>query len=55
MFIIGQLFGSLALSSHRGTASMGLLLTIALLYTLVCSLVVLPAMLARRGAAEPPS
>ncbi len=43
-------FGSLAISSHRGTASMGLLLTIALLYTLVCSLVVLPAMLARRGA-----
>ncbi len=41
-------FGTLALSSHRGLASMGLLLTIAILYTLLCSLVVLPAMLARR-------
>jgi hopanoid biosynthesis associated RND transporter like protein HpnN len=45
-------FGSLAISSHRGTASMGLLLTIALLYTLVCSLVVLPAMLKRRAARQ---
>ena len=39
-------FGSLAVSSHRGTASMGLLLTIAIAYTLVCALVVLPALLA---------
>ncbi len=45
-------FGTLAISSHRGTASMGMLLTVAILYTLLCSLVVLPAMLARRGAAE---
>ena len=42
-------FGSLAISSHRGTASMGLLLTIAIFYTLICSLVVLPALLARRS------
>jgi uncharacterized protein len=37
-------FGSLAVSGHRGTASMGILLTIALLLTLACMLVVLPAM-----------
>ena len=41
-------FGSLAISSHRGTASMGLLLTIALSYSLVCFLIVLPAMFAHR-------
>ncbi len=38
-------FGSLALSSHRGTASMGELLTIAIFFTLVCTLVVLPALM----------
>jgi hypothetical protein len=37
-------FGSLAISGHRGTASMGILLTIALLLTLACMLIVLPAM-----------
>ena len=36
-------FLSLALTSHRGTASMGLLLSIGLMLTLVCALVVLPA------------
>lgn len=35
-------FGSLMLSSHRGTASMGELLAIAIGYTLLCTLVVLP-------------
>ncbi len=35
-------FGSLALSSHRGTASMGLLLTIALAATLLTTLAVQP-------------
>ncbi len=39
-------FGSLALSSHRGTASMGELLFIAIFFTLVCSLFFLPAMMA---------
>lgn len=46
-------FGSLAISSHRGTASMGLLLSLAILFTLVATLVVLPALLdlrARRRA-----
>jgi hopanoid biosynthesis associated RND transporter like protein HpnN len=47
-------FGSLAVSSHRGLASMGLLLTIALSWSLVCSLLILPHILAltrapRRG------
>jgi hopanoid biosynthesis associated RND transporter like protein HpnN len=37
-------FGSLALSSHPGTAEMGRLLTIALAYVLVCTLFVLPAL-----------
>jgi hypothetical protein len=39
-------FGSIALSGHPGTASMGLLLTIAITATLVCTLVVLPALMA---------
>ena len=48
-------FGSLALSRHLGLASMGLLLTIAILCSLVCTLVVLPSVLAlldRRAAAK---
>ncbi len=39
-------FGSLAVSEHRGLASMGLLLTIAILWSLVCTVVVLPSALA---------
>lgn len=35
-------FGTLALNDHRGTASMGALLTIAITLTLICTLVVLP-------------
>jgi len=38
-------FGSLALSNHRGTSQMGVLLTIALFYTLVCTFFVLPALM----------
>jgi len=38
-------FGTLTISSHRGTSSMGLLLTITIGLTLVCTLIVLPAML----------
>ena len=41
----GTAFGSLALSTHPGTADMGKLLTIALAWTLVCTLLVLPALL----------
>lgn len=47
-------FGSLMLSPHRGTASMGELLSIAIAFTLVCSLVVLPVvfrMTGRQGSA----
>ncbi|HSA80009.1 MAG TPA: MMPL family transporter [Geminicoccaceae bacterium] len=44
-------FGSLALSDHRGLASMGLLLTIAILWSLVCTLIVLPGVLALVGKA----
>ena len=37
-------FGSLAISAHRGTASMGELLTISIILTLVCTLIVLPTL-----------
>ena len=39
-------FGSLAISTHRGTASMGALLTIAIGFTLFGGLVALPALTA---------
>lgn len=38
-------FGSLAISSHVGTASMGILLTIAITLTMACTLIVLPALM----------
>lgn len=38
-------FGSLMISAHRGTASMGQLLSIAIAFTLLCTLIVLPALL----------
>jgi len=38
-------FGGLALSSHRGTASMGQLLSIGMIMVLLCSLIVLPGFL----------
>ncbi|GAB6053264.1 MMPL family transporter [Magnetospira thiophila] len=37
-------FGSIALSSHPGTASMGLLLTLAIALTLACTMTVIPAL-----------
>jgi hypothetical protein len=42
-------FGSLGLSGHPGTASMGLLLTLAITLSMVCNLVVLPALMATFG------
>ena len=39
-------FGSIDLSGHPGTASMGVLLTIAITLTLLCTLVFLPALMA---------
>lgn len=41
----GTAFGSLILSSHPGTASMGELLAIALFYTLLAAFIVVPAFL----------
>ena len=41
-------FGSLAISGHQGTASMGMLLTISLAYTMIATLIVLPAALSLR-------
>ncbi|NNM01346.1 MAG: MMPL family transporter, partial [Gammaproteobacteria bacterium] len=38
-------FGNLAVSPHLGTASMGVLLTIGVIVTLLCTLFVLPSML----------
>lgn len=38
-------FGSLAVSSHRGTASMGELLMLSIGLTLICTLVVLPSLM----------
>lgn len=42
-------FGSLMFSTHQGTASMGLLLTIGLFLTLVCVLIILPVLLQSFG------
>ncbi|SFE99685.1 MMPL family transporter [Nitrosomonas sp. Nm166] len=42
-------FGSLVFSSHQGTASMGLLLTIGLFLTLICVLIILPVLLQSTG------
>jgi predicted RND superfamily exporter protein len=53
----GTAFGSLALSRHPGTASMGWLLLITLFFTLVASFVLLPALLAtlpQLGSASTP-
>ncbi|MDB5714896.1 MAG: hopanoid biosynthesis-associated transporter HpnN [Sphingomonadales bacterium] len=41
----GSAFGSLALSHHPGTASMGMILMISLAWTLVCALIFEPALL----------
>ena len=38
-------FGSISLSSHPGTASMGILLSIAIMSSLLCSLILLPALM----------
>ena len=43
-------FASIALSSHPGTSSMGVLLTVAITMTLGCTLVVLPALMAIKPA-----
>jgi len=40
-------FGNLAFSPHAGTASMGVMLSIGLVATLLCTLIVMPALLAQ--------
>jgi len=47
-------FGNLGYSSHPGTASMGQLLTIGVFLTLLCTLIVLPVLLAWRFSPRPP-
>jgi len=42
-------FAALALSPHRGTASIGLLLTVAILFLLVFTVILLPALLSIRA------
>ena len=42
-------FGTLAFSSHRGVAGLGVVLTIGMLLTVICNLVVLPALIALRA------
>jgi hopanoid biosynthesis associated RND transporter like protein HpnN len=42
-------FASIALSSHPGTSSMGVLLALAITLSLLCTLVVLPALMALTG------
>ncbi|HXE16432.1 MAG TPA: MMPL family transporter [Stellaceae bacterium] len=51
----GTAFGSLALSPHPGTSEMGRLLMLALLYTLICTFFVLPALLATFRAPPAPN
>jgi len=41
-------FSSLAFTSHQGMSSMGLLLSIGLFFTVICSLIVLPAFSGKR-------
>ena len=48
-------FGSLAISSHPGTASLGMLLTIALGLTLFSTFVFLPALLGAPPVTSPPA
>ena len=41
-------FGSLGLATHMGLATLGRLLTIGVGFTLLCNLIVLPALIRRR-------
>ncbi|RVU05447.1 hopanoid biosynthesis-associated RND transporter HpnN [Novosphingobium umbonatum] len=49
----GSAFGALTFSQHPGTASMGLILMISLVWTLVCALVFEPALLGPVAIAPP--
>ena len=41
-------FGSLSLSAHWGTASLGILLSLSMIYIVLCTIVVLPALMSWR-------
>jgi len=41
-------FGSLSMSSHWGTASLGILLSLSMVYIVICTIVVLPALMTWR-------
>ena len=45
-------FGTLAFSSHRGVATLGVMLTIGMFFTMACNLIVLPALLELTGSAK---
>ena len=47
-------FGTLALSSHRGMSSLGIVLTIGMTLTVISNLVVLPALIAFRRSHDQP-
>jgi predicted RND superfamily exporter protein len=49
----GSAFGALWISDHPGTASMGLILMISLIWTLVCALIFEPALLGRPHKPSP--
>ncbi|MFD1612516.1 MMPL family transporter [Sphingomonas tabacisoli] len=53
-FATGSAFGSLWLSAHPGTASMGKILMISLIWTLVCALIFEPALLGPIPSGEKP-
>ena len=48
----GSAFGALWISDHPGTASMGLILMISLIWTLICALIFEPALLGRPESPE---
>jgi len=48
-------FGTMGLATHRGLATLGQLLTIGVCFTLLCNLVVLPALIALRWRRSPGS
>ncbi|MDG2051966.1 MAG: MMPL family transporter [Myxococcota bacterium] len=47
-------FGTLAFSSHRGVASLGIVLSIGMTLTVICNLIVLPALIRMTGLANSP-
>jgi predicted RND superfamily exporter protein len=47
-------FGSLAFSGHNGMSILGRMLTAGMIFTVICNLVVLPALLSLRSPPEKP-